>query len=120
MSGSGVVRGYPEYLPVDGGSPGYVCAGTLDKPAARLVCGSTTGMFLHSINSTTAEADADTFYRGSIDCIGSEVDIAECSFSLHAVSECPHGLVQQLICTSCKSYNIGNYFFKEILYSGTS
>ena len=103
-SGTKTVSGYPEFIGSDG--PGLICAGVLDTLAARLVCASTTEMFLHTVHSTnsTTAGGVGVFYRGDIECAGTEVDITECSISMRVVSECPHGLVQTLTCTSCKSY----------------
>ena len=103
-SGTDIVSGYPEFI--GSGGPGLICAGELDTRAAQVVCASTAEMFLHSINSTTVaggDGIAGVFYRGDIECTGNEVDITECSVSMRVVSECPHGLVQQLTCTSCES-----------------
>ena len=103
-SGTDIVSGYPEFI--GSGGPGLICAGELDMRAAQLVCASTTGMFLHSVNSTTVEDGGGVvgvFYRGDIECTGNKVDITECSVSMRMVSGCPHGLVQQLTCTSCES-----------------
>jgi hypothetical protein len=48
-------------------------------------------------NTTTS-----VFYRGRIKCGGEEADITECSVDVEGVAQCPHGLVEELTCTSCK------------------
>lgn len=100
-----MTSGYPVY--VGDGGPGLVCAGDLDRLAARVVCASTTGTFLYNMStadSATAPGGASgVFYRGSVECTGEEADFAECSVSLQTISQCPNGLVQMLTCTSCKS-----------------
>ena len=106
MSGSdNIVSGYPEFI--GSGGPGLICAGVLNTQAAQVACASTTEMFLHSIESVTDDGGGGggvgVFYRGDIECTGSEADITECSISMRLVPECPRGLVQQLTCTSCKS-----------------
>lgn len=100
-----MTSGYPEY--VGNGGPGLVCAGVLDRLAARVVCASTTGTFLYNMSTadsaTTPGGANGVFYRGSVECSGEEADFAECSVSLQTISQCPNGLVQRLTCTSCKS-----------------
>ena len=98
--------GYPQFTGSQG--PGLLCAGVLDLESARVACASTSDQFLHRISRAAPPNDTaagGVFYRGRIECTGDEVDITECSVGLEAVSdvtECPHGLVQQLTCTSCK------------------
>lgn len=98
------ISGYVQFLGSEG--PGLVCGGELDVLAARVYCASTNEMFLHDMTqvvppSTTTDA-MSIFYRGSIQCTGEEADITECSISMNTIAECPQGLVQHIMCTSCK------------------
>ena len=101
------VGGYVQYWGSQG--MGLVCAWELDVWAARVLCaGTNNNMFL--LNTTQVapppppsppSAGVGVFYRGSVHCTGEEAHVSECSISLDALEECPHGLVQHIMCTSC-------------------
>ena len=104
-----MISGYPEYS--GGGGPGLLCAGVLDRSAARVTCAHTSEMFLHSTTSveSSASSSAGVYYQGSVECNGEEADLSECSVSLQTVAQCPNGLVQQLVCTSCKLLELPHF-----------
>ena len=102
-----MISGYPEYS--GGGGPGLLCAGVLDRSAARVTCAHTSEMFLHSTTSVVESSSAGVYYQGSVECNGEEADLSECSVSLQTVAQCPNGLVQQLVCTSCKLLELPHF-----------
>ena len=113
-----MISGYPEYS--GGGGPGLLCAGVLDRSAARVTCAHTSEMFLHSTTSVesssasssagvSASSSAGVYYQGSVECNGEEADLTECSVSLQTVAQCRNGLVQQLVCTSCKLLELPHF-----------
>ena len=62
---------------------------------------------LTNVNFTSA----DKYFGGSINCTGEEVDLTECEVSLQPVLQCPGDQIQQLICTSCKSFSCKSVLF---------
>ena len=107
--------GHPQLTGSQG--PGLLCPGVLDVPSARVACASTSEMFLQSMTRVTAPSNDTTsvFYRGRIECGGGEADITECSVDVEAVAQCPHGLVQELTCTSCKFIKLLLLYSRKLL-----